>query len=178
MYLLCWPLCQRAASLLCSCFLDPAPRHKALTKSCNGRCPWWWRSDLYLKKIPYQRRYQSQTLSLSGSYDLEKETCFLMGSFFFSWQGFLFCYIADVLCYLYLFISLVRLVVFILIWNRYYTDSIFVLKAYFNKDFVQQTSGCQKSITVEYETKTLISLANPVSDFLHCSRLLMNIEKI
>jgi hypothetical protein len=53
---------------------------------------------------------------------------------------------------------------------------MYVLKAYLQQDLVQQIPGFQNSM--RFETKSLIGLANPVSDFLHWIRLFMNIEKM
>jgi hypothetical protein len=59
---------------------------------------------------------------------------------------------------------------------KYDINCIYVLKAYLKQDLVQQIPGFQNSMW--FETKSLIGLSNPASDFLHCIRLFMNIEKM
>jgi hypothetical protein len=59
---------------------------------------------------------------------------------------------------------------------KYDINCIDELKAYLKQDLVQQIPGFQNSMW--FETKSLIGLGSPASDFLDCIRLFMNVEKM
>ncbi len=72
--------------------------------------------------------------------------------------------------------SSVRVVFLILILNEYDINCIYVLKAYLNKILFNKHQDVRTALGVW--NKSLIGLANPASDFLHCIRLFMNTEKL
>ncbi len=55
-------------------------------------------------------------------------------------------------------------------------NCIYVLKAYLNNILFNKHQDVRTALG--FETKSLIGLANPALDFLHCIRLFMNIEKM
>jgi hypothetical protein len=59
---------------------------------------------------------------------------------------------------------------------KYDINCIYVLKAYLNKILLIKHKDVRTALG--FETKSMISLGNPASDFLHCIRLFMNIEKM